>query len=432
MMQKRFVCWMTAVAVVMIATIPAFAQEHSLLLSTSGDAATQSATYANIDDEEVLVFSPPGQSEPVEFLSDIAWEVILGDADADGAFDDEPGEVDALHLPVEFVGRPTLFDMYVSFSSTESLIDGTDVLDGDVVRVTPGGGAVIAYDEATFETITGTSNVDVDAFAIDAEGTIYFSFADTEETAYEVIAQENGGDPALADGTIFHMRAGDTFAHILHTEDEVLEMVRAALGVSNSSIGDTQGLCPDPVNAGHLWFAISSTSSSLEGTVFSTAGGGSVATLNGFTLHGASFGFETEEALDSLALSPATKNPLQMQVDSPDFPASDASQVEIRVLNGTPNGRARLVASPPVMPVLAPVPAAGLAGVGLFYVDTASTLFANSSTRPKFEISLDANGSGLFAHPPRPIPAGLQRLVQVIDVTSLEISEPLAIEVVAP
>lgn len=408
------------------------AQEHSLLLSTSGDAATLSGKFADIDDEEVLVFTPPASVEPSEFVSDFAWEVILGDADGDGGFDDEPGELDALHLPVGFSGRPTLFDAFVSFSSAETLVDGTTVMDGDVVRILPGGGADIAYDELLFETLTGTSNVDVDAFAVDAAGALFFSFADTEETAYEIIAQENGGDPALPDGTIFVVRPGDTFAHILHTESQVLDMVRAALGVSNTSIGDTQGLTVDPMNDGHLWFAISSTSSALEGTVFSTASGGTVAMLNGFALNGSGFGFATEEALDALTLAPATKNPIQMQVDSADIPASDASQIEIRIHHGTPGGKARLVASPPVFPVLAPVPAVGLVGVGMYFVDTSSGLFANSSVRPKYEITLDASGEGLFSHPPRPIPAGMQRLVQVVDVTTREISEPLAIEVVSP
>lgn len=418
-------------ALVVIAVAEGRAQPHSLLVSTSGDAATASGRYMDIDDEEILVYTPTVSTEPAEYLSDLAWEVIRGDADGDGRFDEEPGEIDAWHVPLGTSARPLLYDALVSFSATERFLGGVDVADGDVVRVLPGGGVDIAFPESTFAMWTGTVDVDVDAFAIDDAGDVFFSFADTEETAYPTLIAENGGDPMLPDGTLFVVRSGDTAAHILYTESGVLELVRAALSVSNSSIGDLQGLCPDPANPGEVCFVISSTSSMLEGTVFSTAGGGTVANVNGMELRGESFGFETEEALDALSIVTAIADPVQIQVDTPDVPAGDASQVVLRILHGTPGGRARIVASPAVLPVLAPVPNS-LGGVGMYYLDTNSALFANSLVRPKFEVGLDQNGEALFSHPPRPIPVGIQRLLQVIDLETSEISEPLALEIVAP
>ncbi len=418
-------------AIMLVVCAETRAQQHSLLVSTSGDAATASGRHANIDDEEILVYTPSDSAEPAEYLSDLAWEVIRGDADGDGRFDEEPGEIDAWHVSMGTSARPLLFDALVSFSATERFLGDVEVEDGDVVRILPGGGVDVVFPESVFTMWTGTLDVDVDAFAIDEAGDVFFSFADTEETAYPTLISENGDDPMLPDGTLFVVRAGESAAHILYTESEVLELVRAALSVSNSSIGDLQGLCPDPSAPGELCFVISSTSSMLEGTVFSTAGGGSVATVNGMALHGSSFGFETEEALDALSIVAAVADPIQIQVDDPDVPAGDASQVVLRILHGTPGGRARIIASPAALPVLAPVPN-GLGGVGMYYVDTNSALFANSLVRPKFEVTLDANGEALFSHPPRPIPAGIQRLLQVVDLETSEISEPLVLEIVAP
>ena len=420
-----FGCWL-------ILSVPARAQDHTLLFSTSGDATTAGGTYPDIDDEEIVALTWHGLADPAEFVSDFAWEAILGDIDGDGAFDDEPGELDALHIAVPAGVRPTLFDAFVSFSATELVLGGTELRDGDVARLLPGGGADIFLDEATFETWTGTADVDVDAFTIDSAGDTFFSFADNEETAYESLIQQNGGDPVLPDGTIFVVRAGETSATILHTEAAVLELVRAALGVSNSSIGDLQGLAPDPVNPGELFFAISSTSSQLEGTIFSTRNGGVVARLNGTELRGSGFGFDTEEALDALSIVPFTKDPVQIQMGTPDVPAGDAANVELIIRNGTPGGLARVLLSPAVLPLLAPTPDASLQGVGMFYVDTTSSLFRNSSIRRKFEVTLDSNGAASFRHPARPLPAGIQRIAQVIDLSTREISEAVIIEVISP
>jgi hypothetical protein len=406
-------------------------EELSLLLSTSGDAATLSGAFPDIDDEEILVFSPPLSGEPSSFLEDWAWEAVRGDVDGNGRFDDEPGEVDALHVPVGSATRPTVYDLYLSFSATESFLGEVSVEDGDIVRVLPGGGAEIVLEEAFFEVATGTDGVDVDAFTVSAAGDVFFSFADSEETTYPSIIEENGGASTLEDGTILVVRSGEMLAHVFATEAQVLEMVRQALGVSNSSIGDTQGLAEDPAHPGDLWFVVSSTALGIEGTVFSTYEGGSVAVLNGGTeLHGATIGFETEEALDALALVPWTKDPLTIQVDSADISQGNASEIEIRVRNGVPGGYVRIVASPAVLPVLAPVPDPRLSGVGLFFVDTGSELFRNSSIRDKYLVQLDPDGTGSFRYPSRPVPPGVQRILQVVDLDTLEISDAVILEAV--
>jgi len=409
----------------------AWAQTRSILMSTSGDAATASGSNEDIDDEEILLRTPATSSEPVEFVSDAAWEVLFGDGDGDGMFDDEPSELDALHVPTDLGRRPTAFDAFVSFSADEDFVDGVVVRDGDVVRLRPGTSPEVAYPEARFEELTGTSNVDVDAFALDFDGAMYFSFADSEETSYEVIAAENGGDPVLLDGTIFVVRPGDTFAHLFATEADVLEMVRAALGSSSSSIGDTQGLCADPENPGEILFVVSSTASGLEGTIFSTAGGGTVAQLDGVALEGSGFGFATEEALDAIAVVPAMTDPLRMEIDSVDIPAG-ASEVELRIVGGTPGGRARVLAAPAALPIAMPIADPRLGGAGYLFLDPSSTLFRNTSRRARFEIGLDGDGSGVFRHPITTLAPGTKRSVQVLDPDTLEISAPATIEIVEP
>jgi len=430
----RWIVWRVGVVAWISLVVGGLAsgQDLSLLISTSGDAATASGSLPDIDDEEILVFSPPYSSEPASFLEDFAWEVVLGDADGDGRFDDEPGEVDAVHLPPGAPGRPTVFDLWVSFSASEEFVDGSTVRDGDVVRVLPGGGVEVVVEEAFFEVATGATDIDVDAFTVTAAGDFLFSFADTEETTYPSIIQENGGSSTLDDGTVFVVHAGEALAHVFATETQFVEMVRNALGTTTSSIGDTQGLAEDPGHPGEIWFVVSSTSLQVEGTVFSTFAGGSVALMNGvFELRGSSFGFETEEPLDALALLPWMKDPICLQVESADVPPGDASEIEIRILGGTPYGAVRLLASPAVLPVLAPVPDPRLGGVGMFFVDTGSTLFRNSATRAKYLAALDGDGNGVFVHPPRPIPVGVQRILQVVDLTTREISDGLVIEAVA-
>ena len=94
----------------------------------------------------------------------------------------------------------SLFMGLLSTTTTLNLPGGTPVLDGDVFLWNGTGQIDVQYPESLFESITGTSAVDVDAFTIDPSGTLYFSFADDETTTAPTLIAENGGMPSPAQG----------------------------------------------------------------------------------------------------------------------------------------------------------------------------------------------------------------------------------------
>jgi hypothetical protein len=410
----------------MLAAIPAEAQTHALVLSTSGDAAT--AQIPDVDDEELLVFSPASGRPVRSFLSDLAWRAVLGDANGNGKFDDEPAEVDAIAFPAGFHGRPTIYDAYLSFGSTLHTSSGQEALDGDVVRLHPDGTLETIVSEATLTAATGTTAVDVDAFAVDAAGTIYFSFAENEPTTDLSLAARNGG-ATLDDGCVFRLDPGALAATLVHTEAEFATMVSNAVGHAVSSIVDVTEVELDPDHPGELLFVVASTASGLEGTVFTTAGGGAVATLDGVTLSGNGFGFTTEESLDGLAIVPDFGPTVSLDADAPQISISGTTTVTVRVLDGTPGGTVRVLASPMRSPFLPPQPTTG-PGAGWSWLDTTSALYLRSVSRARFVVTLDASGSGAFTYPIGQTPAGISRVLQPLDEPSGTLGDPIVLETI--
>ena len=64
----------------------------------------------------------------------------------------------------------------------------------------------------------------------------------------------------------------------------------------------------------------------------------------------------------------------------------------------------------------------------MYFVDTESNLFRNTWLRDKYVVTLDSDGNGTFRHPSRPIPAGVKRIVQAIDLDTMEISDAVVLE----
>jgi hypothetical protein len=410
-----------------IAAAPAAAQTWALVTSTSGDAAT--ADLPDIDDEEILVVTPGSGRAIATFLSDLTWEVVLGDANRNGRFDDEPAEVDAIAFLPGAPARPTIYDAYVSFGSSRTFVSGQVALDGDIVRLRTDGAIEIFLSESFLAEATGTSTIDVDALAIDpANGAVYFSFAENETTTLDSLIEQNGG-PTLDDGCVFRLDPGAPRAHLVHREADFVAMVSAALGRTVASIVDVQGLEIDPEHPGALLFAVGSTAAGLKGTVFTTHGGGAIATLNGSALTGDSFGFTTEQSLDALAVVTSFGTPLAIEVDSPDVSISSVSEATVRVLNGTPGGTVRILASPATLPYAPPV-RSGTAGVGLYYVDVTNPLFHRSAVRARWSVPIDASGSGIFTFPTAMAVAGMQRILQPFDEVTGELGDPIVLEAI--
>jgi len=399
-----------------------------LLVSTETDALSAGAKATPFREEDVLFLG--NGSGPSSFVSWQNWRVLVGDADGDGHFDDQPSEVDALAIAPGAPERPSAFDILVSFSTDRTFPSGLKARDGDVIRLVPGGSFEIAYSEDMFTGGTGTTAIDVDALAVAPDGTFYFSFAEDEITAAGYLAAENGGNATLDEACVFRWQTRETEAHLFLTPENLIAMVNHAVGTSLTTVGDLQGLELDPANPGALLFAVSSKSRGPEGTVFTTAGGGQVAVVGGVTLAGDSMGFSEPESLDSLALVPDQKPPFEMRADVTEASLATNAYVEIFLGHGTPLGEAVVLVSPAMTPTSTPVPMPKLRGTGRLYVDTTSVLFKSSLRNPKFRTRLDANGCGTLRFPTAGSPVGIVRFVQSVDVASFEATEAVAIETI--
>lgn len=428
MSQKKwgtFVVVPLGLAVLVSAVAPrAAAQGSRLLVSTETDAVAAGGKDGPFREEDVLFLG----DGPSAFVTAQNWRVLVGDGDGDGHFDDEPSEVDALAVVPGSPARPSAFDLLVSFSADRTFASGEKARDGDVVRFVPGGSFQVVHSEDVFAAGTATSAIDVDAFAIAPDGTLFFSFAEDETTSAGYLAAENGGNPTLDEACVFTWRPGEAEAHLFLTPDALVAMVNQALGSALTTVGDLQGLDLDPENPGALLFAVSSKSRGAEGTVFSTAGGGSVASLGGRTLAGETMGFGEPESLDSLAVVAEQKTPLSVRADATEVSVSASAFVELSIAHGTPGGEAVLLVAPAVLPAPTPVPMPRLGGSGRIYLDMASPLFKASLRNPKFRTRLDGSGCGAVRFPTAGSPAGIVRLVQAVDLSGREASEAVAIE----
>ncbi|CAN0303964.1 unnamed protein product, partial [Ectocarpus fasciculatus] len=139
--------------------------------------------------------------------------------------------------------------LLVSFAS-----DGGGFKDGDVLELRASGAQVL-YPETFFVIIAEVEddNVDIDGFHRAADGTIFFSFNEDEDSS--LLSGDQAG--VVRDGAILRFVQGDTAASVLYTEDEVSLMVSQALG-SNVAIGDVKGLSQGP--DGSVVFSVQSPS----------------------------------------------------------------------------------------------------------------------------------------------------------------------------
>ncbi len=403
---------------------PVEAAGAKLLASTESDAESASGKLGSIHDEDVLLFD----SGPASWIGHQSWRILVGDADGDGRFDDEPSEVDALAVALDAPARPTAFDLLVSFSADRSFPSGAKARDGDVIRLGPGGTFTVFVSEDQFAAATSTSSIDVDAFAIAPDGTLYFSFAEDETTTAAHLVAENGGSETLDEACVFQIRPSDSQAHLYLSPASFLAMVNHAIGSSLTTVGDVQGLDFDPDVPGALLFAVSSKSRGVEGTVFTTANGGSVAVVGGVEMRGDSMGFTEEETLDAIAVVADAARPLSIRAAETSVSVSASEYAEFAISGGTPGGVVIVLAAPAVFPVATPLPDPRLGGTGILYVDTSSALFRSSLRNRKFRTVLDAAGCGAIRFPTAGSPAGITRVVQAVDLSTFEASEAVAVE----
>lgn len=373
---------------------PSAAQSFDVLVSLVADD-TLSGEPARDDD---VIAHPPGGSAyvlwPRETLSLLAGP-------GSGGKQIELGDIDALHDR----GGPLASDGLL-FSLVS---DQSGVLDGDIVGFGASGLEVFLAESAFVAAAGATDgNVDVDAFHLDPDGTILFSFAENEASSFL------SGDQAgiVGDGDVLLWPAGSPSAQVLYTESQIDAFVAAALGGS-ASTGDTKGVARDPTT-GEVLFVVQAPSDH-DGSVFSTAGGGVL--LAGHAE--ADFQFAGDVEFDALTLPAARWPALTISTCCP----QPGEQLQATLRNAEPGAiqvfLLSLAAGPPL-----------LATDGWGGLVTADDLLFAKSLATLHAVAADPLGEAQYV---LVVPDGLLPLDVVLQVVSLgaphEAGNPVVIEV---
>lgn len=404
-----------------------------MLVSLARPGTLVSGAFPALHPAALLQFTPGRSQELRPWWLRQSLEVVVGDADGNGAFDDSPGNVDALTwLPG--AGSRSVYDLLVSFSAASTRLPGGRVKDGDLVRLLPGGAHQVVVSEGTLASLTGTSTIDVDAAAFLPTGELVFSFADNEKTTHPELIRQNGGNALLGDETVLGWVPGTKKVRIVYTPAAVLSFVSTARGRKVSTVVDLVGLAPDPVHPGHLLFTVASRSTGLVGAVFTTAGGGAYARLNGRPLTGAgAWGLRQAATLDALTLLPPGGDGLHLFVRPETTPYHPAATVTVHVRGGVPGGSIQLFAAYAVRPAPRPFGITPPLGpIGLAYLTPGDPILLRSAAVPAFRLSLDMAGRAQATFPLGPHPAGVSFVLQGVDLSSYAVSPPVAVDVVRP
>jgi len=360
----------------------AAAQGFEVLVSLSTDDALPSGPVRDQD----LVAHAPGA------LAHVAWpSETLSLLAGDGGSGTWPvfGDVDAVH---DAGGATADQGLYISLTADEA-----GHKDGDVLRCGPGGLSVFRA-ESEFIAASGATdgNVDIDAFQLDADGSILFSFGDNEASAFL-----SGDDPGVVkDGDVLLWLPGAPAAQVLMTEAQVNGMVTLALGSSSTvSTTDTLSLARDP-QTGALLFSVASPTAN-DATVFSTALGGSV--LEGHAE--GDFGFTTAPELDALSVAGSHFVALTTSAAKP--PAGGSVTLGLSAAEpGVPHFVLAALGSAPAKPALS--------GWGGFVLAQDALLAASWGQTTVLQIVPGAAGTGsLFSDVPAGLPP-VDVLVQVV------------------
>ena len=334
-----------------------------------------------VRDEEVHWLSPSARRPivPKDLLA-----LLRGDANGNGRFDDAPTDIDAL----DWTAGPTP-GLLGSISADTTIPGGPTLRDGDVFRIGPTG-LVVVHPESTFTAATGTSDVDLDAFATAPDGTMWWSFADDEATTSPTLAAVLGGG-VIDRHIVFVLAPGAVEATVAMTKSAVVAAFNAACGTSATTVVNTTDIALDPFHAGALLLTCGSTSSALRGRVVSTHAGGTPFTFGGLVVDPSAFAFATAPSLDGIAWVPSTPGPtLRSLVDVPSIAASET--IDLLGEGFLPGETVQLVVSPAAYPRPTFAALSGVGGFGHTPLDLADPAFALSVASPEFRLSADAFG----------------------------------------
>ncbi|MBN2491551.1 MAG: hypothetical protein JXQ29_11945 [Planctomycetes bacterium] len=407
------------------------AQPQALLSSIARTTEVRSGRYRPVEPVDLVRFEPDLSQETYPFLTRQNLEAILGDVNRNGEFDDAPADIDALTW-LGTTSRPSVYDLVLSFAAASTPLGGGVVLDGDLVRLQPGGSFLVVASEAEISSVTATRTIDVDAAAFLPSGELLLSFTEDEVTTHALLIQQNGGSSTLGDETILGWKPGTTEVRIVYTTADVIQMVSRATQKTISSVVNVVGLAPDPVNPGAVLFTVASTAKGLVGAVFTTAGGGAYAYVNGKVLDGTGeWGLGAAATLDALLTYAGGKDPLALEVEGKRLPAPGSGAAEVRFHGAVPQTTVQFVLSYAGPPAPWPLPSP-LHGVLFGYPTPGDPLFGWSIADPRFRAVADAEGRGRLPLAPGAHPPGFSVLIQALDLASGEVSEPVVIDLVQP
>lgn len=269
----------------------------------------------SLNDDEVGMVTPgAGSYSASAFLSISSQWAFIGDIDTDGDFFESssgPGLGTNAILINRLQPAPAQYgprDVYVSKESTTGF-DSANFADGDVFRFTSQG--VIEFFVRESELVSaigqgGSGNVDLDAICMDFAANLYLSFNSTETV---------GGTSAL-DGALIYIDASnityDASGNIASIAPNTAVIAASEADIAamivNSGVRDGQATVPPTTSSdvelsalefdfgGGQWTAPQVPSLTLpnlifswddtetEGAILSTAGGGSIAVINGIPM----------------------------------------------------------------------------------------------------------------------------------------------------
>ena len=397
-----------------IALLSAAAYSQGLAISV----ATDIPGPVPIRDEEVHLLRPEGFSP---LLTRDLLGLLRGDANGNGRFDDAPTDVDAIEW-----ASGALPSLLLSVSSDTAIPGSATVKDGDIFRF-DGPGVTILYPEAMFASASGSGDVDLDAFAIAADGTLFWSYSDDEVTvAPGVIAAL--GSSLINKHVILKLEPGAFEAVVVMTQQQVVMAFNAACGTSVSTVVNTTDIAVDPISPGDLLLTCSSTSSSLKGRVVTTAMGGSIWTFLGLSVTPTAFGLGTSPSLDGIAWMPSGPSPaIRSLSEAPSI--SGGGAIDLLIDGFQPGEAIRIGVSPPPSSRPAFIPVGGSFGFNLTPLDLASDTFGLSLSSPELLRIADATGTIRWQHPVGGLVPAIA-LVQAIGLSSGKLSTPSSVAII--
>jgi hypothetical protein len=332
-----------------------------------------------LNNETICEFTPAAgaRMNANKFVSVGNWNALFGDDNGDGDFFEHAmGEMDAIALHPKYVpsgfGSPELFDFVFSSEFDFGSSWAVPIKDGSLWRLvkgTPPGGPVVKVflDETVLQKGLGTTgDIDTDALAFDAAGTMYLSFRDLVKIHGDLVPLDDGAIVAFPPAVITYDPAGnitslgsDTVMVVLNEVD--VDALVAPIGLDGgltTTIGDLESLDVDPAGGsfvgvgGTIWPNLIFGGSDIGPRVLTTGSGvGAIALLNGVPLGvvaapvGASLGLDgVGSDVGSMCVIPDRDDPLCVDLEGEGLSNSDLTDT-LWCGNGTPFGKALLIAA---------------------------------------------------------------------------------------